>query len=69
MPVCPADRKMLAEQRILITSDRTPEHNLPSPGKGAVTRRQALAYGRNAAIAAGLAGAFSMESYHGGGSA
>ncbi|MFE4799353.1 hypothetical protein ACFRFL_30900 [Streptomyces sp. NPDC056708] len=43
-------------------SDRTPERNLPSPGKGAVTRRQALAYGRNAAIAAGLAGAFSLES-------
>ncbi|MFJ9680652.1 hypothetical protein ACIRP2_21755 [Streptomyces sp. NPDC101194] len=43
-------------------SDRTPERNLPSPGKGAVTRRQALAYGRNAAIAAGLTGAFSMES-------
>ncbi|MFF2324741.1 MULTISPECIES: hypothetical protein [unclassified Streptomyces] len=42
-------------------SDRTPERNLPSPGKSAVTRRQALAYGRNAAIAAGLAGVFSFD--------
>ncbi|MFE3906961.1 hypothetical protein ACFXPY_43745 [Streptomyces sp. NPDC059153] len=43
-------------------SDRTPERNLPSPSKSAVTRRQALAYGRNAAITAALAGAFCIES-------
>ncbi|MFF4753815.1 hypothetical protein ACWD5R_23365 [Streptomyces sp. NPDC002514] len=40
-------------------SDRKPDRNLPASGKGALTRRQALAYGTNAALAVGLAGAFS----------
>ncbi|MFJ8791732.1 hypothetical protein [Streptomyces sp. NPDC102462] len=43
-------------------SDRKPDRNLTSSADSAVTRRQALAYGGNAALAVGLAGVFTAQS-------